>query len=407
MDNKKNYKKKTFEEKKKEVDTLIKGAEEKLDSYFISEESIKEYLNFMSNFYNYSLHNTMLIDNQFDGARAVGSYKFWNDKGFQIKKGEKGIKILVPMKTKPRFERDKGEWIEVDEATPKEKKKINNGEITVNSSTYFTVGNVFDISQTTAKASDLPTIFPNKWLEGDVENYKFLYRGIEEVAKSIGVKIIEPKDELGVVKGASYPLSREVTINPRNGELQNIKTLFHELTHAKLHTIDTRDKYTSSEKEFQAEMTAYTICSYFGLDTSDYSLNYIHNWTKGKELKDKQQLLKEVRETSISYIDTIETSIIKEIQNELIDYKDLNYSSANEAIKIYNSLKKEESKSINCSIENEINSIHAPDISIGVEKESDNEFTFTNCKTKTYYDNLFNKIVTGKNLIEREDELEL
>ncbi len=342
MDNKKSYKKKTFEEKKKEVDTLIKGAEEKLDSYFISEESIKEYLNFMSNFYNYSLHNTMLIDNQFYGAKAVGSYKFWNDKGFQIKKGEKGIKILVPMKTKPRFQRDKSEWIEVDEATPKEREKIKNGEITVNSSTYFKVGNVFDISQTTANVSDLPTIFPNKWLEGDVENYKFLYKGIEEVAKSIGVKIIEPKDELGVVKGASYPLSREVTINPRNGELQNIKTLFHELTHAKLHTIDTRDKYTSSEKEFQAEMTAYTICSYFGLDTSDYSLNYIHNWIKGKELKDKQQLLKEVRETSISYIDTIETSIIKEIQNELIDYKDLNYSSANEAIKIYNSLKKED-----------------------------------------------------------------
>lgn len=407
MDNKKNYKKKTFEEKKKEVDTLIKGAEEKLDIYFISEESIKEYLNFMSNFYNYSLHNAMLIDNQFDGAKAVGSYKFWNDKGFQIKKGEKGIKILVPMKTKPRFQRDKSEWIEVDEATPKEKEKIKNGEITVNSSTYFKVGNVFDISQTTANASDLPTIFPNKWLEGDVESYKFLYKGIEEVAKSISVNIIEPKDELGVVKGASYPLSREVTINPRNGELQNIKTLFHELTHAKLHTMDTRDKYTSSEREFQAEMTAYTICSYFGLDTSDYSLNYIHSWTKGKELKDKQQLLKEVRETSISYIDTIETSIIKEIQNELSDYKDLNYSSANEAIKTYNSLKKEENKSLDCPIENEINSIHIPGVSIGIEKESENEFTFTNYKTKVYYDNLFNKIVTGKNLIGREDELEL
>lgn len=50
--------------------------------------------------------------------------------------------------------------------------------------------------------------------------------------------IKEPTYDLGLVKGASY--TKEVIYNPRNGELQNIKTLFHELAYARFHTKDTR-----------------------------------------------------------------------------------------------------------------------------------------------------------------------
>lgn len=177
---------------------------------------------------------------------------------------------------------------------------------------YFAVGHVFDLSQTNAKAEDLPRIFPNRWLEGSVTDYQSLYKGMEAIAKKNGVKIIEPKQELGVAKGVSYTLTKEVALNPRNSELQNVKTLLHELAHAKLHTAETHMNYTAPEKEFQAEMTAYAVSSYFGIDTSEYSLGYLASWTQGKEMKDKTKLLKEVHETSIEFIETIENTLEKE-----------------------------------------------------------------------------------------------
>ncbi|NGY80066.1 hypothetical protein F6Y02_37110 (plasmid) [Bacillus megaterium] len=65
-------------------------------------------------------------------------------------------------------------------------------------------------------------------------------------------------------------------------------------------------------KEFQAEMTAYTVSSYFGIDTSSYSLDYLSHWTKGKNFEDKTKLLKEVHETSVGFIETIEDTLVKE-----------------------------------------------------------------------------------------------
>ena len=72
-------------------------------------------------------------------------------------------------------------------------------------------------------------MFPNRWLEGRVENYKGFFNSLENLADKIGIKIIEPKSELGQVKGVSYTFTNEVALNPRNSEIQNIKTLIHEL----------------------------------------------------------------------------------------------------------------------------------------------------------------------------------
>lgn len=303
------YKRKSWKEKKDEIEKLTKNMENQIKNYFVDRESIKEYLNFMGKFHNYSLNNTLLIMQQFPGAEAVGSFKFWKDKGFSVKKGEKGIKVLVPKKT-TYFRRDNKE-VQLKYATKEEKEKIKEKEIKTYSRTFFDIGYVFDVSQTNATANDLPKIFPNRWLEGNVKNYQLMYQALEKVADKHGIKIVEPYQELGVAKGVSYTLRKEVALNPRNSELQNVKTLAHELAHAVLHNPETHDKYSSEEKEFQAEMVAYTVSSYFGLDTTEYSLPYLHHWTKGKELKDQQKLLHEVRETAHDFISTIEEEISK------------------------------------------------------------------------------------------------
>ncbi|MGO0658914.1 LPD25 domain-containing protein [Bacillus mycoides] len=310
---KKKYQTKSPEEKKEAVQALTKKMEKSVEGYFRTPEDLKEYLSFMAKFYQYSPSNISLIQSQFEGASAVGSFSFWKEKGFAVKKGEKGIQILVPNRTVAKFKDKEGTWKSVTKANEEEKKQIEFKSVEVKPGRlYFAVGHVFDVSQTNAKAEDLPRIFPNRWLEGSVTDYKSLYRGMEAIAEKNGVKIIAPKAELGVSKGVSYTLTKEVALNPRNSELQNVKTLLHELAHAKLHTAETHMNYTAPEKEFQAEMTAYAVSSYFGIDTSEYSLGYLASWTQGKEMKDKTKLLKEVHETSIEFIETIENTLEKE-----------------------------------------------------------------------------------------------
>lgn len=316
---KKTYNKKSKEDKEREVNELLEKANEGIEKCFTSPEQFKELINYMSKFYNYSFRNTFLIQEQFKGALAVGSYAFWKEKGFTVNKGEKGIKILVPNRLSDYFINSKGEEVKLSKATLEEKRLIEQGEIEVRKGKLiFNQGYVFEVSQTNAKAEDLPKIFPGRWLDEEVQNYDLMYKAMENIAKKIGVRIIEPKGELGAVKGVSYPLTKEVALNPRNTQLQNVKTLIHELAHAKLHTIETRDNYTTNEKEFQAEMSAYSVCSYFGLDTSEYSFRYIKNWTKGVELKDKEKLINEVRETVKEYIEIIEETLINNKDNSLL-----------------------------------------------------------------------------------------
>ncbi|MBG9721849.1 LPD25 domain-containing protein [Bacillus mycoides] len=310
---KKKYQTKSPEEKKEAVQALTKKMEKSVEGYFRTPGDLKEYLTFMAKFYHYSPSNISLIQSQFEGARAVGSFSFWKEKEFPVKKGEKGIKILVPNRTVAKFKDKEGTWKTVTKASEEEKKQIESKSVEViPGRLYFAVGHVFDLSQTNAKAEDLPRIFPNRWLEGSVTDYQSLYKGMEAIAEKNCVKIIEPKQELGVAKGVSYTVTKEVALNPRNSELQNVKTLLHELAHAKLHTAETHMNYTAPEKEFQAEMTAYAVSSYFGIDTSEYSLGYLANWTQGKEMKDKTKLLKEVHETSVEFIETIENTLEKE-----------------------------------------------------------------------------------------------
>lgn len=125
----KKYKSKSWEEKKEQVNEVVKKMDEAIDNHFTSTKQMKEYLGFMSKFYGYSPRNASLIQSQFSGAEAVGSFKFWKDKGFSVNKGEKGLEILTPNKTAPKFKDDKGKWKNIKYATKIEKEKIKNGQL--------------------------------------------------------------------------------------------------------------------------------------------------------------------------------------------------------------------------------------------------------------------------------------
>ncbi len=324
---KEKYKKETAKET---VDDIIKSTNEKLNSYFESEKDLKEYLSYMAKFHKYSIGNCSKIEEQFSGAVAVGSFKFWKDNGFTVNKGEKGIQILVPTPVK-NFYDEEGNIKSLYHATKEQKEKLKNGLLKEGPTTMrYKKGYVFDVSQTNATTDDLPRLFPNKWLDGEVKDYDKMYKSLENVAHSIGVDIIAPKSELGVAKGVSYTLSKEVALNPRNSQLQNVKTLLHELAHAKLHTATTSNQYSKAEKEFQAEMVAYSVCSYFGIDTSEYSLSYLNHYSKNTDIKEKKKLLKEIKDTSQEFIEIIENTLSNNLEIENTTDKNNNTLSDNE-----------------------------------------------------------------------------
>lgn len=104
-----------------------------------------------------------------------------------------------------------------------------------------------------------------------------------------------------------------VALNPRNSQLQNVKTLLHELAHAKLHTVTSINNYTKEEKEFQAEMTAFSVFYYFNIDTSEYSLSYLDHYTKNSDIKEKRHLLNEIKDTCKEFIEVIKDTLNKDI----------------------------------------------------------------------------------------------
>lgn len=297
------------------IEELIFKANEEIANYIQSEEDIKELLNFKNQFHLYSLRNQSLIQKQFEGAFAVGSYKFWKDHGFSPRYGEKGIEVMVKADV-TYFETETGEKKQLKYATKEEKEKIKRGELKTRRVNSYKKGHVWDISQTTATEDDLPKLFPNRWTEKNVNNYSSFYRGLEKVAEHINVKIIEPPYELGVAKGVSFPMTKEVALNPRNGELQNIKTLIHELAHAKLHTLESRKNYSKEEREFQAELVSYAICFNYGLDTSEYAIPYMKSWVKDSDIPKRVRLLSEIYDTSKEYIKIIDQHLVEEKNKE-------------------------------------------------------------------------------------------
>lgn len=98
--------KKTNEERKKELDEFGKMLEAGIKEY-IESDRYKELLDNMANFHDYSVNNSIGIMIQKPDATLVAPYTKWQKLNRQVKKGEKGIVILCPIKYKKMTEETK------------------------------------------------------------------------------------------------------------------------------------------------------------------------------------------------------------------------------------------------------------------------------------------------------------
>ena len=306
-------------EKMKEItDRLEQGIQDLFES-----DRFKEYLQVMSKFHNYSFNNTLLIAMQKPDATLIAGYNSWKNLfGRQVSRGAKGIKVIAPSPYKVKKEIDKIDPKTQKPVTDKNGKPVKEEtEVTVPA---FKVVSVFDVSQTEGK--ELPSIGVDE-LTGDVEQYADFFKATEQASPApVGFEKIESG-----AKGYYSQTNKRIAINEGMSELQNLKTLIHEIAHAKLHDIDLNapakeqaDRPDRRTREVQAESIAYAVCQHYGLDTSDYSFSYVAQWSSGRELAELKASLETIRSTA--------SELIKDIDKNFAELtKDKEQTQAQEA----------------------------------------------------------------------------
>lgn len=237
----------------KYMEELTQMLQTGLEEYATSEK-YRDLLRVMSLFHNYSANNCLLIALQCPHASYVAGYTSWrNNFHRQVKKGEKAIRIISPVKYKKKNEEDE------------EEERIG-----------FKSASVFDISSTVQIDSMEPVTIGVEDLQGHVENYKDFLDAFQSVSPvPVDFRLFD-----GDARGYYSDTEKIIVIQDGMTERQSVKTLVHEIAHTMLHTKEQLQecKKDRKQKELEAESVAYIVCEHYGFDSEDYSFPYIVGW---------------------------------------------------------------------------------------------------------------------------------
>lgn len=255
----------TTETRAEKMNALLTRLEEGVANVLTSEE-YQQYLAAMSRFHGYSFNNTLLIMLTRPDATHVAGFNTWKAMGRMVRKGEKGIPIMVPYRGKVS-EDENGEGIYAVRG--------------------FGVGYVFDISQTDGDA--LP--------EATFVSETFSTHQESERLKNALADFIRAHDATMTItesgtRGYWDPARREIGLRSDLDGVSCLKTLAHETAHM---LADHRGGADQNDAEDVAESAAYVTLAHFGIDTSDYSFGYVAGWAKDmtvvkRNLSDVQQI---------------------------------------------------------------------------------------------------------------------
>lgn len=220
---------KTSEERKKEVDEFGKMLQSGIKDY-IESERYKELLDNMAKFHEYSVNNSIGIMIQKQDATLVAPYTKWQRLNRQVKKGEKGIVILCPVKYKKMVEQTKSD----EQGNPildKDGYEIKNK--TYQDCIAFKIGFVFDKSQTVQMEGKKEFVLEpvNELKESVGQSYDELRHAIQDISP---VPVSFEKIQSGA-KGYYDDKNVKIVVNEGMSELQTLKTLIHEEAHARIH----------------------------------------------------------------------------------------------------------------------------------------------------------------------------
>lgn len=243
----------------KVLEELKAGIDIKIKDFVDNSQELKEFIKFRRrHFYSYSVRNSILIYKQNPLASFVAGYKKWEELGYYVSKGSKGIKILIPLIRK-----------NIEEES---------GELHVYGYKYC---NVFDISQTEARENAVIIPFIDTRLkinENSLYNAEKLYSKTKEIIEQY--VSVEKIKNLGRARGMT---DGEKIYVVENDYTAMAGTLVHEFIHFMNHFKKERKKINKNEEETEAELGAMIYGSYFNLDVSG-KYKYLAGYRKGIDL---------------------------------------------------------------------------------------------------------------------------
>lgn len=189
-------------------------------------EALTAYLDAMGRFHRYSFGNVLAIAAARPDATHMAGFQAWMQFGRNVKKGERGIRILAPVVVKRK-----------DEAEKTERPQL----------TGFRSAYVFDVSQTEGK--DLPTL--ESRISGDAgANRDRLFAFIERQ----GIELFY-SDSIAPALGMSY--GGKIALLPGQSKAEEFATAVHETAHEMLHKKERRAETGKVIRETEAEAVAF------------------------------------------------------------------------------------------------------------------------------------------------------
>jgi len=206
----------------------------------------------------YSLRNTILIAQQahqrgFEPTYVAG-FRAWLKLNRVVAKGQKGLRILAPVKVK---DRDK------------------TGEETGETRVFFRETGVFDVCQTTQLADTelIPLEAPRAETIGD--SHAHLLEPLQALAGELGYTVAyEPIAPSGCA-GRCNRRARRITVERDLPGNRAVMVLIHEIAHA---LVDPGAFGSTAREELAVESVAYLGCAAAGLDVEAEATNYLASW---------------------------------------------------------------------------------------------------------------------------------
>lgn len=305
----------------KDIKNILTDLKKQAINSFSSESDLKKFLDNMVNFNNYSLNNQYLIWLQKPDSKYVTSFNAFSKMGYYINKGEKGIKILFPVFLKfikVNINDSQFEIKPIYLLTEEELKKLKDEEDNTvtfykEKATYFKVGNVFDISQTTMPFeeidSSLNPILEDSRADGITDIFiKAIYKD--------GIKVKYEDIDSGA-KGYCDFNNKTIVVKKNLSDLMRLKVIIHEYAHSLAHTHlkDNNKEYQEHREQYEseAEAIAYVVSKYLGLDTKNYSMTYLYSWSKNKDFKELDDSFETISRFSNKIIKNYEAIYDKEL----------------------------------------------------------------------------------------------
>jgi antirestriction protein ArdC len=208
-------------------------------------------------FWRYSPSNCMLIASQRGDVSAVAGFHRWLELGRYVRKGETGIRILVPCRYRTTVESDDGDDVVVERVRS------------------FRVGVVFGLEQT--DGAPLPQM-PIARIVGEDSTNRF--RTLSDFARSLGYEVTTA-DFASLHKcGETNFTTHRITLRHDLAPAHRCKTMLHELGHI----VGKHDSCSFGGRtvaELEAESIAWICCAAIGIVADSYSFAYCSSWSGG------------------------------------------------------------------------------------------------------------------------------